>query len=1109
MPTATNHPELPLDHPAPLQLPAVELDLPIRGLGRIVATLQASETFTPREQVALPNRRTRTAFALRDARNRELLLTSTPSDRNHPDSGDIVLDHDGTLSWLRHSASISASDRLTSDQPMSLRNEIRASWSAAFLYRDATTAPNGKGLRPPQLGALHATLSHWTLSTEPVTVVMPTGTGKTETMLSLLVTAQPQCMLVVVPSKALRAQTANKFRTLGILPTDGLLGEGARRPIVGILEHQIKSENDLLIFDQCNVVVAVIDSIAKAQAAAFLDRIAARCSHLVLDEAHHVAAASWADLKKAFSEKPIVQFTATPFREDRSPLGGKQIYNYPLHRAQADGYFKPIHFQGIFEVAPAAADRSIATAAVAQLRQDLAAEKDHRLLARCRTKARAESVLAIYQELAADLNPVMVHSGESALPAKIAALREGTNKIVVTVNMLAEGFDMPQLKVAAIHDIFKSLAITLQFAGRFPRVGGPDLNLGDPTVITNTGFVEISNSLQSLYDEDPDWNELLARFSFERIEQENRFNEFLRNAQDLGQNFFSEDSIAARLTPQSLMPRYNAVTYRAPAFEPHGIKDGLEPGHKYVRGWQLDEPNMAFFVTRLIDQPRWTKSKGVTDSIWTLTALYFDAAKNLLYIGSSSSSPTNHQRLADSVTGNRAGRLQDEHPFRIFDGIQRLLLQQVGLLNTGSRNVRYSMFSGSDVEDAISRLLAGRSKKSNIFGSGFRDGGPVEFGCSRKGKIWGREFGSLRGWTEWCDELGPRLLNDGIDTEGIIGNVLVPRNQERLPAKQPWFIDWPAMLLTKPESNFGFIVNGTEVAFRQWDLLLLEYNQDENRVRFQVRHEHNAAYISNFELRLEPGVAPGHRIQRIDGAELFIKTGRTSETLENYFQEYLPPITFIDQSTLEGCQLVEAPDDFGNFPADSLQGFDWSGINIRKESFWKDDQLHRDSVQALALRQCQDDGFQLIFDDDGANEIADIVAIKDTGDRITIRLVHCKYSGADAPGARINDIVEVSSQAVKTCRWFHDIKRLARRMVQRDSDRTRAGQGRFITGTSPILQKCIRIAEISSHVDHEVIIVQPGLSAGAASPQILSVLGSADSYLRMAAGCPVQVWCSP
>lgn len=418
------------------------------------------------------------------------------------------------------------------------------------------------------------------------------------------------------------------------------------------------------------------------------------------------------------------------------------------------------------------------------------------------------------------------------------------------------------------------------------------------------------------------------------------------------------------------------------------------------------------------------------------------------------------------------------------------------------------MFTGADVEGAISRLLTDRSTKSNIFGSGFRDGAPAEFGCSRKGKVWGREFGSLRGWTEWCDTLAPRLLDDTINTRDIIRNVLIPQNQEKLPDKKPWFIDWPAKLLSRPETTFGFIVGGDEIPFRQWVLELDAYNIADSRVRFRVSHESAPDRASEFEMRITPSNGPGHRIHRTGGMELKIKVGREPQNLEDFFQEYVPPITFIDQSTLEGCQLVEPPEDFGNLPANSLSQIDWTGVNIRKESFWKDGQLHQDSIQARAIRICQDDGFQLIFDDDGGHEIADIVALKEAEEHITVRLIHCKYSSADTPGARIDDITEVCSQAVKTCRWLHDTKRLAKRMVQRDRDRSQAGQRRFLLGNSALLQKLVRISELSRNVEHEVLVVQPGLSAGAASPQILSVLGSTDSYLRMAAGCSLQVWCS-
>ena len=40
--------------------------------------------------------------------------------------------------------------------------------------------------------------------------------------------------------------------------------------------------------------------------------------------------------------------------------------------------------------------------------------------------------------------------------------------------MFGEGFDMPKLKIAAFHDIKKSLPTTLQLIGRFTRTSMDD-----------------------------------------------------------------------------------------------------------------------------------------------------------------------------------------------------------------------------------------------------------------------------------------------------------------------------------------------------------------------------------------------------------------------------------------------------------------------------------------------------------------------------------------------------------------------------------------------------------------------------------------------------------
>ena len=64
---------------------------------------------------------------------------------------------------------------------------------------------------------------------------MPTGTGKTETMLSLLIAAQCERLIVTVPSDSLRGQLSQKFCTLGLLKAFGIVLPTVEQPILGIL----------------------------------------------------------------------------------------------------------------------------------------------------------------------------------------------------------------------------------------------------------------------------------------------------------------------------------------------------------------------------------------------------------------------------------------------------------------------------------------------------------------------------------------------------------------------------------------------------------------------------------------------------------------------------------------------------------------------------------------------------------------------------------------------------------------------------------------------------------------------------------------------------------
>ncbi len=114
------------------------------------------------------------------------------------------------------------------------------------------------------------------------------------------------------------------------------------------------------------------------------------------------------DSTQIFEQKPVVQFTATPFREDGKHLQGRTIYSFPLREAQPQGYFSNIDYTAVIDFGDI--DQAVARQAVDKLRADLALDLDHVLMARVRSVDRAKEVLPLYEGLAPDLKPVIINS---------------------------------------------------------------------------------------------------------------------------------------------------------------------------------------------------------------------------------------------------------------------------------------------------------------------------------------------------------------------------------------------------------------------------------------------------------------------------------------------------------------------------------------------------------------------------------------------------------------------------------------------------------------------------------------------------------------------------
>jgi len=222
---------------------------------------------------------------------------------------------------------------------LSAPDNLVSSWQNKFRFKVADENQEIFGLRKPQIGALHAIAAHFSVGEkfEAASIVLPTGTGKTETMLSSLIYNRPQKLLVVVPSDALRSQIGNKFIGLGILEKLGCISGTTIAPRVAILKKAPSSAKEIdQLLAKSNVLVTLPNTLRTVDEK-LLNQLCGKCSDLYVDEAHHLSANTWNKIKSKFLDKRIVQFTATPFRQDRKHIGGKIIFNYKLSDAQKDG----------------------------------------------------------------------------------------------------------------------------------------------------------------------------------------------------------------------------------------------------------------------------------------------------------------------------------------------------------------------------------------------------------------------------------------------------------------------------------------------------------------------------------------------------------------------------------------------------------------------------------------------------------------------------------------------------------------------------------------------------------------------------------------------------
>ncbi|WP_303311235.1 DEAD/DEAH box helicase [Hymenobacter sp. BT730] len=968
--------------------------------------------------------------------------------------------------------------------------EVRESWRKQFFFQEEEVEGDNiiqYGLRPPQTGALYAALAHWKVSQQPATIVMPTGTGKTETMLALLVQQRLPRLLVVVPNLALRGQIERKFLTLGLLKKLGVVGDGALFPIVTCLTKQLTTAAQMeATIAASNVIITNIQVLQGCEDPA-LSQLEEMCSHLFVDEAHHLPASTWTYVSDKFSRKPILQFTATPFRNDGKHMEGTIIFNYPLKKAQQEKYFLPVTFDPVTEWDEDKADAVIAAKAVDILRRDLAAGFDHLLMARAHTTHRADQIYAAYAGFE-DVKAVVIHSeiSKTECAAGLAALMSREARILVCVNMFGEGFDLPELKIAALHNVHKSLAVTLQFVGRFTR---HQVALGNATIVANLGDIQVGEDLRELYAECADWNELLREVSAQATGNRLRLSQFVGG--------FSP--APKLLSLQNITPKMNTVVYETSCV--NWTSDNLAAffGEKKLLEAPLinHQEKVAVCVTQARSLVEWGKVRDLLDVNWNLFVLYWDEARKLLFINSTIPM-TFHLDLAKAVAGPTVQRKQGEDVFRVLHDMNQLTLTNLGLNHTLRKAVSFTMMAGYNILLALSEAQEQNKTKSNIFGLGFRAGKATSIGCSAKGRFWlSRNAQDIPEWVDWCKHIGSKIQDSSITLTDILRKVVRYQELTQRPPAVPIAVDWSANVIARPEHIIEFSINGQDWEnLYQVELEIVTLDST-SPIQFNLA---SGSRHATYEMRF---TGSGVEYVPVQGAaRVRIKT--EEKTLTEWFEDEPPTILFHDRSLIRDGMFAQLSDVQDAFSASRIVSWPWPGVDLTKESQGRQRTPH--TVQHHTIQRLKQANYDIIFDDDDKGEAADIVTIKSDHGQINIELYHCKFSGGARPGSRIKDLYEVCGQAQKSARWAAGKGKIFEHLRLREQGRKSHGasETRFERGDLAILKQ-LENRMRSEAVSYSVFIVHPGVWTPGATPQQLDILAVTEMYLKETHNIPLTV----
>lgn len=375
-------------------------------------------------------------------------------------------------------------------------------------------------------------------------VVLPTGTGKSGLISIAPYEVSNGRVLVITPGLVTKESVIKSLHPMedNFWVNCDVLFDPEDMPVVE--EYSADMLNSSL--EKCNFVITNIHKLQKDSENSLINRVKPNFFDMIIvDEAHHAPAKTWVDTLKYFKNAKKLFVTGTPYRGDGEEIPGELIHETKLSEVMALKYVKWLRKQTVNSTElyftmngdsrrytkdeilrlkdKEWVEKSVALSegcTLEVIKQSINNLKDlreaspnvpHKILAVGCSIKHAEDLKKYYEGFG--MKSVIVHSemGKEKIDEAFLLIENNKCDVVISVNMLMEGYDHKYLTILALFRPYRSLNAFAQVVGRILRAI-PDREIND---------FAIDNNAIVIYHEEIGLNDMWDRFSGE-IEKSKR-----------------------------------------------------------------------------------------------------------------------------------------------------------------------------------------------------------------------------------------------------------------------------------------------------------------------------------------------------------------------------------------------------------------------------------------------------------------------------------------------------------------------------------------------------------------------------------------------------------